>query len=284
MGNSPPNDEQKTSDAANPTEREKFNEQQKEYEGRYRANKNVIVANPKKLGKLKKSIEETTAPNLEKVCALMDKDWEDANVSADTLETLCIKCQEIAVGTLADVEQPTHDLYDLRHVYGPQIDPLFGNVLTKLVIHSKHNAHKMHAPLKHPDRIAEKYVQMGENQRGGVANYSFACDIVRGTIVYETVEQIVGGLKYLQKNPDGLPMSIVEIKDRVTNPQGSYRDVKLKLKVKTREIWMICELQLHTKVTIKRKEDLHKYYDLKRKFEIYQKQAAEMYKHLASSD
>jgi len=195
----------------------------------------------------------------------MNKDWDAASNSQteNTLLQIKLKCFQAALGK---AKQQISDLYTLCEDIAPKVDVEFGKLMDRLADAVK-CVELQHASLKDPKRLAEIFVHKDDSEtfEDGRGKYHFACDIIRGTIVYETLELLLEGLEWLFKHSD-----IRGCKNRFFLHQyHPYRDVKLNICVKAGGRSMICELQLHTIVTIKRKEEFHKFYDLTRMFSWY---------------
>lgn len=115
------------------------------------------------------------------------------------------------------------------------------------------------APIKQIDRICQKKILRNYE------DFSFARDIIRGSIVYGTLGALGAALGHIIKGKSG-NHTICGMKDRFSNPTpDNYRDLKLNIFFSANGVSHICEVQLQHKALWDQREEDHEYYEILRK-------------------
>lgn len=257
-------------------DKDDFNVKQRRFEKIFRDEKNRFFKDPDVVKAEQQKLEDVTA-RLAEIEKIVSNEWNSArkkDVTDPLLTDLKILCQKLPHDK-SRKRQSVSDLYDLyQRAY--IVDPIFKGlmeVISKIV-----PASYKHAPIKLQKRLGEKFIQKEEPSLGlDQPDYSFAVDIVRGSLVYKNFGALIKGLKAIESRENSMPYVIVFIKDRMNNSSGVYHDVNMLLSVQVNngidKFLFACELQLHTKTTWRcnKPHNHHKFYDIKRQLEPYER-------------
>ena len=149
------------------------------------------------------------------------------------------------------ISQPTTDieqLYDSAHAAYPQYNQICMDIAQKT------GGEFTPAPIKHVYRAIEKTALRADETR------RFECsnvyDVVRGALVYDTISEVLVGLKEVCKR-----FIVVRIKNRFVpvgqaGLSGGWRDVVINMKIEGDRSKHILEVQIHLRSLLKVRSSL----------------------------
>lgn len=250
----------------------KFNMVQQDFERTFRLEQRDLLTQPKKYDKIVKNMEQR-----DQIIRKMEQSWTNAKVDKQLLLKLKTICENQQYNEGHKTKQAQPGLFELCTIIAPKIGADFKALLNRME-HALGGSHENVGKRPAKRKLAIEWVLQGEpSTPNWTHDYSFACNIISGTFTFGSLSQLIGGLEWLENNA-----VVTDCQDNFNRiDRGAYRNVRVLLEIGEAGNEMLCELQLHTSVSIEHKAQIDAFETdcaLKEYYDSYSKEVAQAHK------